>query len=429
MGTTGTGTGDRRLNGWKEIAYFFSRNERTVKRWAHTRGLPVRRVPGAGGTKVFGFADELTAWLKQEGEAHAATATQSARAPQAPVPQARELYLAGMYYLNMQTAEGLERAQHHFTQAIALDPNDAGSFVGLATCYTQLRRFTLMSDDEAYTRARTAVERAIAIDATLSQAHSLLGDVLFYGVWDIAAALTSFRRALELDPTSSLAHHRYAIALMHMGRFEDALTEIGQAQALNPVYRAVLADKGRILFHAGRHADAMAVLTQLAVASPDFLPPQAYLAVIHLAQGDHAAYLTAALRVATLRGDAAGHATIQAGQRGLDLGGPAAMSRAMLAERKALYHEGKSGAYELAQAQALAGNGAAAVDSLRQAFERRQSAVLNLVVDPAFDRLHGDRGFEALVDRLGFQSTASGPHTSNRPALTLVNRPEPPRAA
>ena len=308
-----------------------------------------------------------------------------------------------MYYYNMMTAEGIDRALHHFTHAIAIDPHYAQSYVGLAICYTQLRRLTLMADDEAYARARTAVERAIALDEALPEAHSLLGVVLFYGSWDIAGALAAFTRALQLDPRSSLAHHRYALALLHMGRFEGALAGITTAQTLNPVYRAVLADKGRILFHAGRRADAMAVLTQLAMASPDFLPPQAYLAVIRLAQGDHALYLAAQLRVASLRGDEPGYATAQAGQRGLEAGGPAAMAQAMLAERKRLHGEGKSSSYELAQAQALAGDGVAALSSLRHAFARRESAVLNLVIDPVFNPLHADAGFQALVDRLGFR--------------------------
>lgn len=425
-----TGVADRRIDGWKAIAHFFNRNERTVKRWARTRGLPVRRVPGGGGTKVFAFADELATWLNQGDETSAVTAADPMLASQSAAnPQARELYLAGMYYLNMHTAEGLERALHHFAQAIAINPNDARAFVGQAECYTHLRRFTSMSDDEAYTRARAAVERAIALDGTLSEAHALLGDVMFYGVWNIEAALTAFRQALQLEPGSSLAHHRYALALLHMGRFEDSLAEIEVAQTLNPVYRAVLANKGRILFHAGRREDAVAILVQLATASPDFLPPQAYLAVIHLALGDYAAYLTATLRVASLRGDEAGYATALAGQRGFEQGGPAAMAQAMLAERKKLYRDGKSGAYELAQVQALAGDSAAAVGCLSQAFERRQSAVLNLVIDPTFNRLHDDHGFVAVVNRLGFQLRASVRRTSARPPLVLVGRSEPHRAA
>ena len=57
----------KRLDSWKEIAAFFARAERTVKRWETERGLPVHRVPGGGRGAVFAYSDELAAWLKGPG--------------------------------------------------------------------------------------------------------------------------------------------------------------------------------------------------------------------------------------------------------------------------------------------------------------------------------------------------------------------------
>jgi tetratricopeptide (TPR) repeat protein len=54
----------RRLDSWKEIAAFFNRGERTVKRWESERGLPVHRVPGNGRSAVFAYSHELAAWLE-----------------------------------------------------------------------------------------------------------------------------------------------------------------------------------------------------------------------------------------------------------------------------------------------------------------------------------------------------------------------------
>ncbi len=53
-----------RLDSWKEIAGFFGRDERTVRRWEKERGLPVHRVPGVGRSMVFAYTDELKEWLK-----------------------------------------------------------------------------------------------------------------------------------------------------------------------------------------------------------------------------------------------------------------------------------------------------------------------------------------------------------------------------
>lgn len=57
-------TPKKRLDSWKEIASFFGRDERTVKRWEKERGLPVYRVPGSARGGVFAYAEELAEWLK-----------------------------------------------------------------------------------------------------------------------------------------------------------------------------------------------------------------------------------------------------------------------------------------------------------------------------------------------------------------------------
>jgi len=64
MGQPSPSNSERRLDSWKEIAAFFGRDERTVRRWETERGLPVHRVPGGGRSSVFAYSDELADWLK-----------------------------------------------------------------------------------------------------------------------------------------------------------------------------------------------------------------------------------------------------------------------------------------------------------------------------------------------------------------------------
>jgi tetratricopeptide (TPR) repeat protein len=54
---------NRRLDSWKEIAAFFDRDERTVKRWEKERLLPVHRLPGGARARVFAFTVELESWM------------------------------------------------------------------------------------------------------------------------------------------------------------------------------------------------------------------------------------------------------------------------------------------------------------------------------------------------------------------------------
>ena len=55
---------NHRLDSWKEIAAFFGRDERTVRRWEKERGLPAYRVPGGERGCVFAYTDELREWLQ-----------------------------------------------------------------------------------------------------------------------------------------------------------------------------------------------------------------------------------------------------------------------------------------------------------------------------------------------------------------------------
>ncbi len=63
MGQPQTTSADRRLESWKEIAAFFGREERTVRRWEKESALPVHRVPGGAKGRIYAYESELRRWL------------------------------------------------------------------------------------------------------------------------------------------------------------------------------------------------------------------------------------------------------------------------------------------------------------------------------------------------------------------------------
>jgi tetratricopeptide (TPR) repeat protein len=102
--------GSRRLDSWKEIAAFFGRDERTVKRWEKEKGLPVHRLPENTGARVFAFTDELTQWMNSpepanskgiEEERHSVTPAEisPATAPAPPRPSRTWVALASVVAL------------------------------------------------------------------------------------------------------------------------------------------------------------------------------------------------------------------------------------------------------------------------------------------------------------------------------------------
>lgn len=59
-----------KLDGWKAIAGYLGRDERTVQRWRKERAMPVYQVPGGKGGSVFAYAGEVDTWLRNHLPAH-----------------------------------------------------------------------------------------------------------------------------------------------------------------------------------------------------------------------------------------------------------------------------------------------------------------------------------------------------------------------
>src|SRR4029079_17160208 len=121
-------------------------------------------------------------------------------------PEAYQAYLKGRYYWNRRTAENLKKAIEQFKSATDRDPNYALALVGLADCYAVLNEYAGIPTSETLPQARVYVERALAIDGQLAEAHATLG-IVSENTWHWAEAEKEFKRAIELNPTYPTAFH------------------------------------------------------------------------------------------------------------------------------------------------------------------------------------------------------------------------------
>lgn len=335
-------------------------------------------------------------WIYKTGGASATKA--SARAVD---PQAQELYLRGIYYWHKRTPEGLTQAVDYFTQAIVRDPNYAPAYVGLADCYNLLREYTKMPPDQAYPRAKAAAERAIALDDSLSGAHSSLAFVDFYWSWDAKDAEREFKRSLELDPNSVVAHHWYATFLLHMGRFNEALEQIEMAQKLDPSSISALADKGAILEYVTGRADAIKLEKELETSDPSFLSPHGYLSGLYFLDKNYPAHLQELKKYAELIKDDGLLSVGEAGEKGLATGGREGMLKAMIATQQKLYAEGKFSPYLMAESEANLGDKQAAMKYLAEALAKHDERMIAIRIDESFKDLRSDPAFQKMVEQVG----------------------------
>jgi hypothetical protein len=75
-----------RLESWKEIAAFITRDERTAMRWAKFHGMPVHHAPGGSHARVFAYRSEVLEWFRLQDHmdretSHSAPATSGHAGP------------------------------------------------------------------------------------------------------------------------------------------------------------------------------------------------------------------------------------------------------------------------------------------------------------------------------------------------------------
>lgn len=177
-------------------------------------------------------------------------------------------FLRGRYFWNQRTPEGLGQAVRCFEACIAREPDFAPAHAGLADSYTFLWPYGQ--------RPRTAVARALEIDPMLGEAHTSLG-LLRIALFELNAAESAFRQALELNAGDHRARHWRAMNLACLGRPDEAVTEIATALELDPLGFRANQDAGRILFAAGRFREAAARLRHTLELAPDLYFARVYL--------------------------------------------------------------------------------------------------------------------------------------------------------
>lgn len=136
-------------------------------------------------------------------------------------------------------------AVESFKKAVSSDPNYAMAWAGLADSYNSIGFYGLVKPVDCLPSAKEAALRAIALDPSLSEAHSPLAVSLLQHGWDRSGAEREFLHALELKPQNSLARSWYGLFYLQwaVGRFEEGLAQLEQAVQIDPLsgwYRAML---------------------------------------------------------------------------------------------------------------------------------------------------------------------------------------------
>ena len=246
--------------------------------------------------------------------------------------------------------------------------------------------------DEGHRLAREEVERALALNPTLAEAHTQMGRIKQQVAFDWVGADASFQRAVELEPGNPEYVGLAAGSAALLGRFGEALQLAHQAVNLDPLNAYTWAHLAETEFFMGQLDQAAADCKKAVELSPDVNSGPWYLSQIYLMQGRPQDALPEIELVRYGPARAALYAIVYFAL------GRKKESDAALSELITKYHAGW--AYQIAAVYAFRNQPNEAFEWLDRAYAQRDSGLTVTKVDPLLKNLHGDPRFAALLKKL-----------------------------
>jgi len=213
---------------------------------------------------VFAVQDEISTAIVAALQEHLGLQVEATpRVNAAASPDAHEAYLRGLYLLRQDTLAGNQRARDEFKKALTYDPDYAIAHAGLA-----MASVGPLSTAELRARAALHVDRAMALDPTLAEAHAAAGRLLWTQL-KLEDALISFRRAVEINPNYAIVYTWMGQILnLDLGRYDEAFPMRERAIRLDPLSIPTIVFYVQALIERNRLAEADQELDKIAAIFP-----------------------------------------------------------------------------------------------------------------------------------------------------------------
>ena len=213
--------------------------------------------------------------------------------------EAYELYLNGRHHWHQRSPATLPKAIQCFQQAIALDPEFALAYAGLADCYGILRVYGWVSALDGKEPARVAVARAVSLAPDLWEVQFSRGFYVFYFESDWRSAGQYFEQAVAMSPRSSLAQ-MYLGLFRATARLKGAESPTRRACQLDPLSPFIHAVSGVTMLMAGSLEESSRLTERALELHADFLPALWPRGLSLSLAGRHDEAISALERVVTL---------------------------------------------------------------------------------------------------------------------------------
>jgi len=206
-------------------------------------------------------------------------------------PAAYSLFLQARYYAHLSNAQTWEQSNALYEQALAIDPDYAAAWGGLATNYRSQATHGLLPANEGFSLVREAAEKALTIDPDYAPAHASLGRLTMVYNNDLTQTVQHYERALQLDPANISIIRDAAVLMQNLGHLNESITLNEFVVARDPVNPIGHVNLGISYIYAGRWDEAIAALQTSLRLSPDYLGAYYQTGVALLFKGEAEAAL------------------------------------------------------------------------------------------------------------------------------------------
>ncbi|MCJ7448438.1 MAG: hypothetical protein MUO72_12175 [Bacteroidales bacterium] len=298
----------------------------------------------------------------------------------------------GEFYMSQLTPEGFQTGLKYLNEAMAMDPADPQPYLKLALGYSNAGHAAGIGD-EAANRAKSYALKALELDSTLADAHVVLATRYLYTDWDFPKAEYHLKRAMELNPSSSVAYTHYGWFLCLSLKVEEAVKAMKTAIEIDPTDPLMQGYLGWLYLWTGYNEEALTEAQKTLQIDPNYTMAYYVIGSAYTEMGMHFEAIEAqkkGLAISPGFEVGLGIAYARAGQKENALEVAAGMEK----------NFNKWYAWGLAEIYAALGDKDKAIYYLEEAYKLRQDFIPWIRYDYNLKILYDDPRFKDIVNRL-----------------------------
>ena len=305
--------------------------------------------------------------------------------------EAYNQFLLGRQFFNRGNLEGWQRSIEAYRKAIALDPNYASAYAGVALSEEYLADWT--GDAAGLKRAEAAAERAIALAPDEAAGYAARADLRASFAWDWAGARADLEKALALDRSDSDVQRLYGFLLAGLGRLPEAIAAQRKAAELDALSNLAWRSLGRYLIEDRDFAAAHEALRRALEIEPESARSLNYLGTLQLVEGNAVEALATFSKIMDdevfrLFGVSMAEHTLK---------NPKASEHAL---EDLIGKHAQDAAYQIAEVYAWRGEKDKAFEWLERAYTQHDGGLVEMKVDLLLADLHGDPRYQAFLRKM-----------------------------